>query len=160
MIIWVARAGLVANSTSSGTPAASRRSESSHQFLGRYSRRSINVCPAGAAYAKYTATWAFSTRLAVPVYWRSTPTVAVPFLTSPDAASRTGKTATRHDREPHQNPHASVLRLRYEPRRPRLILLSSQAPNNAAVTAPTSADTPHATIYGCSTSVLRQKLAE
>jgi hypothetical protein len=66
-------------------------------------------------------------------------------------------TATRHGREPHQTPHASVQRLRYEP---RLILLSSETPNNAAVTASTSADTPHATIYGCSNSILRHVRAE
>jgi hypothetical protein len=32
--------------------------------------------------------------------------------------------------------------LRYEPRRPRHIQMSSQTPNNAPVTASTSADTP------------------
>jgi hypothetical protein len=71
------------------------------------------------------------------------------------AVSRTGKTATRHGREPHQTPNASVQRLRYEPRRPPLILLSSKASNNAAVTASTSADTPQDPIYGCSTSCRR-----
>ncbi len=46
--------------------------------------------------------------------------------------------------------------LRYEPRRPRHIQMCSQTPNNAAVTAPTSADTPASAIpiYGCSTSLL------
>jgi SAM-dependent methyltransferase len=66
--------------------------------------------------------------------------------------SGTEQTAAPHDREPHQTPHASVQRLRYEPRRPRLIQMSSQTPNNAAVTPSTSADTPQAAIYGCSTS--------
>ncbi len=43
---------------------------------------------------------------------------------------------------------------RYEPRRPRHIEKLSQTPNNAAVTAPTSADTPASAIpiYGCSTT--------
>jgi hypothetical protein len=30
-----------------------------------------------------TATWAFSIRPAVPVYWRCTPTECTPFFTSP-----------------------------------------------------------------------------
>jgi hypothetical protein len=49
VIICAANPGLVAKSTVSGTPAASRRVGSSHHALGRYKRRSINVCPAGAA---------------------------------------------------------------------------------------------------------------
>ena len=40
----------------------------------------------------------------------------------------------------------------YEPRRPRLIQVSSQTPNNAAVTASTSADTPRNPNYGCSSN--------
>src|ERR1700681_3210393 len=52
--IAAARAGFVANSTSSGTPAPTRRAESSIQDFGRYNSRSINAWPAAAAYAKYT----------------------------------------------------------------------------------------------------------
>jgi hypothetical protein len=48
---------------------------------GQVRSRSIRACPAWLAYTRYTATWAFSTRPAV--YWRCTPTVAVPFLRSP-----------------------------------------------------------------------------
>jgi len=33
------------------------------------------ACPLLVAYTRYTATWAFSIRPAVPVYWRCTPTV-------------------------------------------------------------------------------------
>ncbi len=44
IIAW-ARPGLVANSTSSGTPALARRPWSSAQERGRYSSRSMNVCP-------------------------------------------------------------------------------------------------------------------
>jgi transposase, IS6 family len=40
--------GLVANSTSSGTPAAVRRCRSSAQPLGRYKARSISACHCGA----------------------------------------------------------------------------------------------------------------
>ena len=68
-----ASAGLVANPTWAGTPAARMRSGSRVQSLGGYSSRSITPCPAGLAYTSKTATWAFSTRPAVPVYWRLTP---------------------------------------------------------------------------------------
>jgi hypothetical protein len=51
-IIWVARAGLVANPTWSGTPAARQRSASSVQERGRYSSRSITACPAWLAYTR------------------------------------------------------------------------------------------------------------
>src|SRR4030088_2479852 len=69
------------------------------------------------------------------------------------ARVRTGRNAPRSDRSPPRTPSTTDPGLRYEPRRPRLIQLSSQTPNNAAVTAPTSADTPASVIaiYGCST---------
>ncbi len=57
-----------------------------------------------------------------------------------------GSKRAKSRRDPIQSPPrtlpATDQGLRYEPRRPRLILLSSQTPNNAAVTALTSADTP------------------
>ena len=93
VIIFVASSGLVANSTSSGTPATARPSASSAQSFGRYSRRSISVCPFGAAYARYTATCAFSIRPVVPVYCRCTPTVRVPFFTSPVSSSTNALTS-------------------------------------------------------------------
>ena len=55
----------------------------SGQDLGSYNPRSIRACPAGEAPDKNTATWQFSTRPAVPEYWRCTPALALPFLTSP-----------------------------------------------------------------------------
>src|ERR1700741_5399117 len=64
-------------------PASAQRSWSSAQLRGRYRARSISACPRGAAYVRYTATWEFSTRPAVPLYWRCTPTLCTPFLTSP-----------------------------------------------------------------------------
>ena len=45
----------------------------------RYHSRSINARPAGLAWARNTPSWQFSTRPAVPVYWRWTPTVWVPY---------------------------------------------------------------------------------
>lgn len=45
------------------------------QEFGTYSARSINACPRAPCRSKYTATWAFSIRLAVPVYCRCTPTL-------------------------------------------------------------------------------------
>jgi hypothetical protein len=75
-----------------GRRAARKRSGSSIQARGRYSSRSTTACPARLAYTRQTATWAFSTRPAVPVYWRCTPTVAIPFLRSP--VSSTNKTAS------------------------------------------------------------------
>jgi transposase len=39
----------------------------------RQSSRSIRVCPRGVEYVRYTATWLFSIRPAVPVYWRCPP---------------------------------------------------------------------------------------
>jgi hypothetical protein len=74
---------LVANPTWAGMPAAWQRSGSRVQPRGTYSSRSTTPCPAGLAYTSKTATWAFSTRPAVPVYWRWTPTVWAPFLRSP-----------------------------------------------------------------------------
>ena len=73
------------------------------------------------------------------------------------AAARTGQTAARSGRSPRRTPSTTDQGLRYEPRRPRRIRCSSQTPNDAAVTAPTSADTPtyrdtQVTIYGCSTT--------
>jgi hypothetical protein len=50
--IWVARAGLVANPTRSGMPAARQRSGSSIQPRGTYSSRSIRACPASLAYRR------------------------------------------------------------------------------------------------------------
>ena len=58
------------------------------------------------------------------------------------AAVHTGRNAARSDRSPPRTPSTTDQGLPYEPRRPRPILESSQTPNNAAVTAPTSADTP------------------
>ena len=59
------------------------------------------------------------------------------------AAARSGRNAARSDRSPPRTQSTTDQGLRYEPRRPRHIQLSSQTPNNAAVTAPTSADTPN-----------------
>ena len=59
-----------------------------------------------------------------------------------DAAVRSGRNAARSDRSPPRTQSTTDQGLRYEPRRPRHIQMSSQTPNNAAVTAPTSADTP------------------
>lgn len=60
-----------------------------------------------------------------------------------DGAARSGKTAARSDRSPHQTQSTTDQALRCEPRRPRQLQESSQTPNDAAVTASTSADTPH-----------------
>ena len=57
-------------------------------------------------------------------------------------AVRSDEIAARSGRSPPRTPSATDQGLRYEPRRPRRIRLSSQTLNNAAVTAPTSADTP------------------
>src|SRR4029077_7499691 len=66
---------------------------------------------------------------------------------------RTDEIAARPEPFPPRPPPASDQGLRYEPRRPRHIQKYSQTPNNAAVTALTSADTPASaiSIYGCST---------
>src|SRR6185312_4658251 len=56
---------------------------------------------------------------------------------------QTDETAARCDPAPPRTPPATDQGLRYEPRRPRHIQMSSQTPNNAAVTALTSADTPN-----------------
>ena len=58
------------------------------------------------------------------------------------AAVRSDEIAARCDPGPPRTPSATDQGLRYEPRRPRRIQMSSQTPNNAAVTALTSADTP------------------
>src|SRR6185436_12096107 len=65
---------------------------------------------------------------------------------------RTDEIAARSDPVPPRTPPANDQGLRYEPRRPRHIQKYSQTPNNAAVTALTSADTPASaiSIYGCS----------
>ena len=57
-------------------------------------------------------------------------------------AVRSGRNAARSGRSPPKTPSTTDQGLRYEPRRPRHIQMSSQTPNNAPVTAPTSADTP------------------
>jgi hypothetical protein len=49
VIIRAASSGLVANAVSAGTSARSRRTGSSTHDFGRYSSRSIGVCPFGAA---------------------------------------------------------------------------------------------------------------
>jgi hypothetical protein len=49
VIIALACSIFVANATSSGIAAARQRSRSFVHDLGRYSSRSISVCPAGAA---------------------------------------------------------------------------------------------------------------
>ena len=59
-----------------------------------------------------------------------------------DARVHTGQTAARSGRSPPRTRSTTDQGLRYEPRRPRHIQMSSQTPNNAAVTASTSADTP------------------
>ena len=59
-----------------------------------------------------------------------------------DARVRSGQTAARSGRSPPRTRSTTGQGLRYEPRRPRHIQMSSQTPNNAAVTASTSADTP------------------
>src|SRR5438874_1963022 len=74
---------LVANSTSSGTPASSRRSASVAHSFGRYNARSSRARPLSVAYPRNTPTWQFSTRPAVPLYWRATPQDLVPFLRNP-----------------------------------------------------------------------------
>ncbi len=58
------------------------------------------------------------------------------------AAAHTGRNAARSDPSPPKTPTTTDPGLRYEPRRPRPIQMYSQTPNNAAVTALTSADTP------------------
>ena len=66
---------------SSGIPAsAHHRVVSWLRDLGRYSAQSSKACPRGAAYVRYTATWEFSTRPAVPLYWRCTPTLCTPIF--------------------------------------------------------------------------------
>src|SRR5579875_159327 len=75
--------GLVANTVPSGMPAAAHRPLSAVQDRGRYSSRPVSACPRRLAQDRNTATWQFSTRPAVPEYWRCTPALAVPFLTSP-----------------------------------------------------------------------------
>ena len=69
---------------------------------------------------------------------------------------RSDEIAARSDRSLQRTPTATDQGLRCEPRRPRRIRLSSQTLNNAAVAAPTSADTPTSAIpiYGCSTKSL------
>jgi hypothetical protein len=57
------------------------------------------------------------------------------------AVVRSDEIAARSDRSPRRTPTGTDQGLRYEPRRPRHIQMCSQTPNNAAVTAPTSADT-------------------
>src|SRR4029077_13179294 len=84
VISWAASVGLVAKPVlSSGVPASWHRCESSVHDLGRYRARSMRACPRGAASVRYTATWEFSMRPAVPLYWRCTPTECRPFFTSP-----------------------------------------------------------------------------
>ena len=63
-------------------------------------------------------------------------------LASMAQAARNGQNAARSDRSPPRTQPAIGQGLRYEPRRPRQIQMCSQTPNNAAVTALTSADTP------------------
>src|SRR6185312_16594937 len=68
-----------------------------------------------------------------------------PFPTSArqhGAVVHTARIAARSGRSPPRTPSTTDQGLRCEPRRPRRIQLSSQTPNDAAVTAPTSADTP------------------
>ena len=43
----------------------------------------MNACPRRLANTRYTATWRSRSGPAVPVYWRCTPTVALPFFRSP-----------------------------------------------------------------------------
>ena len=68
-----ASCGFVANMTSSGTPASSRRSSSAAQSAGRYRARPIRACPAGAAQVRVTATWHIAIPPTVPLYWRAAP---------------------------------------------------------------------------------------
>src|ERR1700760_4740280 len=88
-----ARAGLVANVVPAGMPAAAHRALSEIQDLGRYSSRSMSACPRRLAQDRNTATWQFSTRPAVPEYWRCTPALAVPYVEPaimPHLPGRTG----------------------------------------------------------------------
>src|SRR5271169_3790329 len=59
-----------------------------------------------------------------------------------DAAARIERNAGRFDRSPPRTQTTTDPGLRYEPRRPQPIQMYSQTPNNAAVAALTSADTP------------------
>ena len=72
-----ASSGFVANMTSSGTPASSRRSSSAAQSAGRYRARPIRACPAGAATVRVTATWHKAIPPTVPLYWRAAPAQSV-----------------------------------------------------------------------------------
>src|SRR6266568_3382815 len=87
----LASSGLVANITSSGTPASSRCSSSAAHAPGRYSARSISAWPRDAAKVKVTATWHSAIPPAVPEYWRAAPTAPAEDFSS--AVSSTTRTA-------------------------------------------------------------------
>ena len=75
VIIAVARAGLVANPCLVRDAGGGAPLGVVHPRLRQVQRAVDQRVPVGAAYARYTATWEFSIRPAVPVYWRCTPTV-------------------------------------------------------------------------------------
>jgi hypothetical protein len=77
-----ASTGLVANSTSSGIPAARHRPRFSVQEVSRYNSWSINARPAADELARNTPIWQFSIRPAVPEY-AAAPSRPGPFLQEP-----------------------------------------------------------------------------
>ena len=91
-----ASCGLVANSTSSGTPASSRCSSSAAHPSGRYKARPISACPRPVAKVKVTATWHSATPPAVPLYWRAAPAQSAEDFSS--AVSSTISTASSSSR--------------------------------------------------------------
>src|SRR5260370_16282806 len=75
--------GLVLNVISSGTPALARRSSSSAQAFGRYSRYATGRLAWRLASDRVTATWQFACLPSCPQYWCDTPTECCPFLGRP-----------------------------------------------------------------------------
>src|SRR6266511_1622675 len=84
-----ANAGLVLNTTCSGTAACARRCRSSAHSRGRYGQAPARACPRTVARVAYTTLTALETRPAQPTYWRLTPQVDSPFFSCPDSSSTT-----------------------------------------------------------------------
>ena len=83
MISSRAICGLVAKTTSGGTPAARQRAGSLVHFSGRYNRAATGMDASPSVTATWTLTWQLADLPSAPQYWCATPTECSPCLSQP-----------------------------------------------------------------------------
>lgn len=100
---------MVANSTSSGTPAERRRSGPAAHSSGRWSARSISAWPLAVCQDRNTPIWPWSILPEAPEDRRLTPTLFLPCLIKP--VSSMASTASSAPRPPSTTPGCSSRRV-------------------------------------------------